>query len=103
MSVSGILANTVSQGSAGAIVENFATFTHNFGASSIWGHPSLQAIAINDSDGRAVAFVSQFIDAKGTHNVKNVGQFADKCTSITYQIVVGHCVARAMCITEFLG
>ena len=103
MSIVAILANSVSQISAGAIVENFATVTHNFGPSSIWGHPSLQAMAVNDSDGRATAFVSQFVDGAGKHNVNHLGQFASNCTSITYQIVVGHSNSRAICITEFLG
>jgi hypothetical protein len=103
MAIVGVLANAVSQVSAGAIVGNFATLTHTFGPSSIWGHPSLQSMAINDDDGSANVFVSQFIDSQGTHNVNVTGQFADKCTSITYRLNVGHSASRAICITEFFG
>jgi hypothetical protein len=50
-----------------------------------------------------VANVSSFVDNNGTHKVNNIGQFADKCTSITYSIGMHNCVGRALCITEFLS
>jgi hypothetical protein len=103
MAITGILANSIFLQSAGAIVSNTGTLTHKFGPSSIWGHPGLQAMAVNDSDGSANAIVSQFTDATGTHNVSSIGQFADKCTSITYRLTVGDSFTRALCITEFFG
>src|SRR3977135_2825964 len=89
MAIVGVVANAMSQ-NTGAIVQNFATFTHNFGPSSIWGHPSLQMMETLDDDAFATVHVTQFIDAAGVHNVNNIGQFAsNKCTRITSTINVG--------------
>jgi hypothetical protein len=104
MAIVGVLANAMSQDTGGAIVQNFATLTHNFGPSSIWGHPSLQMMETLDDDAFATVHVTQFVDAAGVHNVNNIGQFAsNKCTSITYTLIVGLASARSLCITEFFG
>jgi hypothetical protein len=107
MSIVGILANGVSASTGGNIVGDSATLTHHFGPSSIWGHPSLQSFSVtgdnvSDQPGADVS-VSQFTDAHGTHNVSVIGQFATKCTSITYLITAFQGgSASALCITEFL-
>ena len=105
MAIVGVLANAVSASTGGNIVGFTATLTHHFGPSSIWGHPALQSYSVDDDDqsGTSVG-VSQFVDANGTHNVNVIGQFASKCTSITYQIVaVRGGSGSALCITEFFG
>ena len=104
MAIVGVVANSMHQDTGGAIVQNFATVTHNFGPSSIWGHPTLQMMETLDDDAFATVTVTQFIDAAGVHNVNHIGEFAsNKCTSITYTLVVGLASARALCITEFFG
>ena len=50
MAIVGVVANSMHQDTGGAIVQNFATVTHNFGPSSIWGHPSLQMMETLDDD-----------------------------------------------------
>jgi hypothetical protein len=103
MAIVGVLANSTHASTGGNVVQNFATLTHTFGPSSIWGHPSLQRMHTLDDDASADATVSQFVDASGTHNVSSIGVFANQCTSITYTIVVRFAGARALCITEFFG
>jgi|HubBroStandDraft_2_1064218.scaffolds.fasta_scaffold1635674_2 hypothetical protein len=110
MSIIGIVANGVFAETGGNIVGSQgpgSTLTHHFGSSSIWAHPALQSFSTqsdNESDqpGASVV-VSQFKDAAGTHNVNSIGIFANKCTSVTYQMTaVDGGSGSALCITEFL-
>ena len=104
MAIVGVLANEVHQTTGGNIVQNFATLTHNFGPSNIWGHPSLQQMHVLDDDAFANATVTQFeLNHIAQPPVNVTGLFASQCTSITYTIVVGYASARALCITEFFG
>ncbi|HKI06543.1 MAG TPA: hypothetical protein VKK31_31495 [Thermoanaerobaculia bacterium] len=101
MAIVGILANGLN---IGAINTNAsATLVHNFGPSSIWAHPSLQGVGVNSDEAGADATVSRFVDGTGTNNVSLTGVFATNCTSVTYRLAVRDCIARALCVTEFLG
>lgn len=101
MAIVGILANALNIGAINT--DASATLVHNFGSSSIWAHPSLQKVDLNSDEGGASVTVSKFVDASGTHNVSFTGVFASNCTSVTYRMAVLDCIARALCITEFLG
>jgi hypothetical protein len=99
--MAGMIANPISQSTGGTIVGNFATVTHNFPPSSIWGFGCLQRFETLDDDAFATVNVTQFIDAAGVHNVSHGGEFNfNKCTSITYTLFVGLSSARAQCITQ---
>jgi hypothetical protein len=109
MSIIGVLANGVSAETGGNIVGYQgagSTLTHHFGPSSIWAHPALQSFStqsdnVSTQPGADVV-VSQFVDAGGTHNVGDIGVFATKCTSVTYQMTAfDGGSGNALCITEF--
>lgn len=101
MAIVGVLANALSIGAINT--DASATLTHNFGSSSVWAYPALQKVDLNSDEGGASASVSQFVDSSGTHNVNFTGVFAEHCTSVTYRLAVLDCIARALCVTEFLG
>ena len=106
MAIIGIFAKSISAVTGGNIVGNSATLQKNIGASNIWGHPCLQNYS-SQSDNvtdlvLADVAVTNFIDAKGSHDVNAPGIFADGCTSITFFLQVQDgASARALCTIEF--
>jgi hypothetical protein len=105
MTIVGILATALPSFGPGGGINADASFstTHTFGPSSIWGRPQLQHVAVNDRDGAINAFVSQFVNNTGVHNVHHIGDFVDNCTSITYTTKMHNCIGLSVCITEFLS
>jgi hypothetical protein len=104
MQIIGISAGSVSATTGNAVVGATGSLTYTFLPGTIWGHAALQTFLLNTgngTDGGTDVYVGQYIDADGVHNVRNIGQFAAKCTSITYNIGVGIGAASALCITEF--
>lgn len=110
MSVVSIFASSVFADTGGNIVGSTgkgSTLTHNFEASSIFAYPALQSFS-TQSDNQsnqpgANVVVSQFIDADGTHNVNDIGVFANKCTSVTFQMTaIDGGSGSALCIIDFL-
>jgi hypothetical protein len=76
----------------------------NFGASSIWSRPYLQQVSVNDDDGSVILSISKFTDNTGTHSGPfSPGIFANKCTSVTFQMYTNDCIATAVLTTEFFG
>src|SRR3954453_2825550 len=96
-----MVATSMHQDTGGAIVQNFATTTHNFGPGSIFAHGCLLDFETLDDNAFATVRVTQGIDQNGVHNVSHVAEFNfQNCTSITYTLVVGLASARALCITQ---
>jgi hypothetical protein len=96
-----MIATSMHQDTGGAIVGNFATTTHNFAPGSIFAHGCLLDFQMLDDDAGASVRVTQVIDQNGVHNVNHVAEFNfQKCTSVTYTLVVGLASARALCITQ---
>jgi hypothetical protein len=78
---------------------------HNFAAPglTVWSHPYLQGVSVNDDDGSVELSISQFKDKNGTHNGSRSGIFAEKCTSITFAMDTTDCIATALLTTYIFG
>jgi len=90
-----------------------ATFTpavskslqHNFGSPvTVWSYPALQSVENNDDDGTAAMFVAQFVDNHGAHNGQfQPGIFAQKCTSVSFNLFTVDCIANTICTSQIFG
>ena len=74
---------------------------HNFASPgvTVWSHPYLQDVLINDDDGSVELAISKYKDGSGTHNVNNKGLYTTKCTSITFTMDTTDCIATAILTT----
>jgi hypothetical protein len=78
---------------------------HNFASPvDLWSRPYLQGVSMNASDGWANVWVAQFVDQKGAHSGSfQPGIFAQKCTSVTFNLFTRDCFANVVCTTEIFG
>ena len=74
---------------------------HNFASPglTVWSHPYLQDVSVNDDDGSVELAITKFKDGSGTHSVNNKGLFTTKCTSITFKMETIDCIATAILTT----
>ena len=78
---------------------------HNFAPPglTVWSHPYLQDVSVNDDDGSVELTISKFRDKDGPHTGGHFGIFAEKCTSITFTMDTVDCIAEAILTTYIFG
>jgi hypothetical protein len=103
MPIVGVLETSMPAGT----INTSQTFSaqHNFSTPlNVWSRPYLQRVLINSDEGGVSLWISKFTDSTGVKTGQfTPGIFANKCTSITFNMATNDCIATAVMTTEIFG